>query len=148
MGEIVDLDDIAVTEKYSFHIETKPGKPIDVLEGHTGDVDVFVSIQAGEIDINLRETALKKTVTSNANDVCLTDNANFYFTDCNNQSIGRFSMDAFYNVPIQLSASLNTAPLIPYGICQSTFYHITVGLLVSLMDDESEKINQTHTAGV
>lgn len=57
MGEIVDLDDIAVTEKYSFHIETKPGKPIDVLEGLTGDVDVFVSIQAGEIDINLRETA-------------------------------------------------------------------------------------------
>lgn len=60
MGEIVDLDDIAVTEKYSFHIETKPGKPIDVLDGLTGDVDVFVSIQAGEIDIKSKRNSFEE----------------------------------------------------------------------------------------
>lgn len=44
MGEIVDLDDIVVIEKYLFYIEIKLGKFIDVLDGFIGDVDVFVFI--------------------------------------------------------------------------------------------------------
>lgn len=78
MGDIVDLNDITVIESDSFHIGTKP---IDVLAEF--DKDILVSIKVGEIELSIKSKGMKKQITSNANDACLKDNADLFFTDFN-----------------------------------------------------------------
>lgn len=130
MGEIVDLNDIAVIESYSFCMESKP---IDVLEGL--NENNYVSIEAGELKIrDKRNFLFWKEVSSNTNDVCVTNSRDMFFTDFHHKSICCFSLD----VPHNISESFCTVPLIPYGICEATFNN-KLELLVTLMDNESER---------
>lgn len=64
MGEIVDFNDITVTETDSFQ---RGNKSIDILKGLDGNILVF--IQAG--DIKKRN---KGNISLNGNDACLTNN--------------------------------------------------------------------------
>lgn len=61
MGKKVYLNRIDATEKDSCQYENKP---IDVLKGI--DKEMFVSIQAGDIAVNLKNKALEKNNTKNA----------------------------------------------------------------------------------
>uniref|UniRef100_K1RF12 Uncharacterized protein n=1 Tax=Magallana gigas TaxID=29159 RepID=K1RF12_MAGGI len=129
MGEVVDLNEITVTEADSFHIENKP---IEVLEGI--DETMFVSMQAGDIKIRNKISHLNVNVSTKANDACLTDTGDVFFTEFTNKSINYFSMYKYNSA----SLSFSTAPSIPYGICQATLDK-ELALLVTLKDDESER---------
>lgn len=99
------------------------------MEAINEDTCFVGAFQSGYIEqVNKKNEHGKKLNISSVNDACVTGNGDLYITDFVNESIVRLSTsDA-------VSTTFSTAPLKPLGICQST----ERGLLVSLMDDESE----------
>ncbi|XP_062599037.1 uncharacterized protein LOC134260500 [Saccostrea cucullata] len=101
VGKSFDLDDISLTETSSFE------KAIELVN------------EKGE---------RKHKYDITANDVCVTDTGEVYFTDSSNSSISCLSPSG------SVSKIISTDPLVPGGICQS----VDGGLLVTMMDEESE----------
>uniref|UniRef100_K1P1S7 Uncharacterized protein n=1 Tax=Magallana gigas TaxID=29159 RepID=K1P1S7_MAGGI len=125
MGHTFDLDDFSVTETDSFQYGDKC---LDVLEAIDKDICLVRAHKSDCFErMNIRN---KKKEKSNicGNEVCVTDKDDFYVTDYTNHAIVRVSPSG------SACTVLNTAPLVPAGICQST----DGGLLVTLVDDDTE----------
>lgn len=99
MGKKVYLNRIDTTEKDSCQYENKP---IDVLKGI--DKEMFVSIQAGDIAVNLKNKALEKNNTKKC--ICLINNGSVRFTDFLNKSINCISLGAMMDVQIPTSINI------------------------------------------
>ncbi|XP_062616449.1 uncharacterized protein LOC134278149 [Saccostrea cucullata] len=125
IGNTLDLDDISLTETNTFKY---------------GDNIVFLALcedlcYIGNIKILLpyteqvsKEGEIEHTYNITANDVCVTDTSDVYFTNYSNNSISCLSSSG------SVSTVISTDPLEPDGICQS----VDGGLLITLRDSESD----------
>ncbi|XP_052683071.1 uncharacterized protein LOC128163495 [Crassostrea angulata] len=122
MGQTFDLDDISVTETDSFQYGHTC---LHVLEAIDKDI-CLVRAHMSKCFHRMKKRN-KKIEKSNicGNEVCVTDKGDVYVTDNTNLAIVRLSPSG------ASSTVFNTAPLVPFGICQST----EGGLLVTLVDD-------------
>lgn len=120
-----------VTGVDSLYIKDKPMK---VLEGI--NETFFVSMQAGDIKMRYENKHLNSNISSKANNACLTDSCDAFFTNFRNKSINYFSLDTSGNASLLFSA----ASSIPYGICQAAL-NKELALLVTLMEMNRKYIN-------
>nr|XP_034309487.1 uncharacterized protein LOC105346241 [Crassostrea gigas] len=123
MGQTFDLDDFSVTETDSFQYGDEH---LYVLEAIDEDTCLTRDGKSKCFErLNIRN---KKKENSNicGNKVCVTDKGDVYVTDYRcKPAIVRLSPSG------SACTGFNTAPLVPFGICQST----EEGLLVILVDD-------------
>ncbi|XP_061184795.1 uncharacterized protein LOC133192804 [Saccostrea echinata] len=126
IGKTWDLDDISLTEASSF----KYGDEIIVLlrafcedQCYIGDLKSLYIIE----QVN-KEGEKNHRYNITANDICVTDTGDVYFSDFSNNSISRLSPSG------SVSTVISKDPLAPIGICQS----VDGGLLVTLIDNESD----------
>uniref|UniRef100_A0A8W8MUN2 B box-type domain-containing protein n=1 Tax=Magallana gigas TaxID=29159 RepID=A0A8W8MUN2_MAGGI len=127
MGQTLNLDEITVNETHSFQYGDQP---IVAMEAINEDTCFVRYLNSGNIQqVNRRsENGMKINII--AYNVYKTDNGDVYATDYANRSIVRLSPSG------SVSTVFSTAPLVPWGICQST----EGGLLVTLKDTESEPL--------
>uniref|UniRef100_K1Q441 Uncharacterized protein n=1 Tax=Magallana gigas TaxID=29159 RepID=K1Q441_MAGGI len=125
MGQTFDLDDFNLTETDSFQYGDES---LYVLE--TIDEDTCLVRDCTSECFERMNIRLKKKEKSNicGDEVCVTDKGDVYVTHYSNHTIVHLSQSG------SASPVFNTAPLIPFGICQST----EGGLLVKLVDDDTE----------
>lgn len=107
MGENVNLNKYCYRGRF---------RPIEVLEGI--NETFFVSMQAGDIKMRYKNKHLNCNVSSKANDACLTDSGDTFFTTFTNKSINFFSLDTSGNASLLFSAASSIH--VPYGICHAT----------------------------
>ncbi|XP_062568695.1 uncharacterized protein LOC134230852 [Saccostrea cucullata] len=125
IGKTLDFDDISLTETNSFKFEDKH---IGVLRALCEDQCYIQQLGSDNIEqVNKQGEIKQKYNIKAANDICVTDTGDVYFTDYYNNSIGRLSPSG------SVSTVISTDPLEPVGICQS----VDGGLLVTLKDKES-----------
>lgn len=84
----------------------------------------------------MKKKHLNRYVSSKANDACLTDSGDAFFTNFTNKSIYYFSLDTSGNASLLFSA----APSIPYRICQAAL-NKELALLVTLIEVNRKYIN-------
>ncbi|XP_052706609.1 uncharacterized protein LOC128182045 [Crassostrea angulata] len=124
MGQTIDLDDFTVTETGSFQYGDKC---IIIMEAINEDSCFMRGLTSSYIEQVNRKNERETKISIKVNNLCVTDNGDVYATDFINKSIVRLSPSG------SVSTVFSTAPLVPFGICQST-----EGLLVTLKYNESE----------
>ncbi|XP_062581496.1 uncharacterized protein LOC134243279 [Saccostrea cucullata] len=125
IGETLDLDDFRLTETNSFKYVDKV---IVKLRALCEDQCYIGDKKSPYFEHVNKEGERKHKYDIAANDMCVTDTRDVYFTDFNKKSIRCLSPSG------SVSTVISTDPLLPLGICQS----VDGGLLVTLRDYESD----------
>lgn len=120
MGENVNLNKYCYRGRF---------RPIEVLEGIN---------ETGDIKMRYKNKHLNCNVSSKANDACLTDSGDTFFTTFTNKSINFFSLDTSGNASLLFSAASSIH--VPYGICHAAL-NKELALLVTLMEMNRKYIN-------
>ncbi|XP_062607581.1 uncharacterized protein LOC134269408 [Saccostrea cucullata] len=123
VGKSFDLDDISLTEISSFE------KAVSFLRALCEDKCYIKQIMSDYIELVNEKGERKHKFDITANDMCVTDTGEVYFTDSSNNSISCLSSSG------SVSTVIRTDPLDPLGICQS----VDGGLLVTLRDNDSDE---------
>ena len=125
MGQNIDYEKITVSLLNSFQWGKKPIQLLKAIDESTCLLCVdFKNI----IKVHTHSQKQQKFKVNKINDMCVTDNNEVYFTNCENNSISCLSPSG------SVSILLSTDPLAPDGICQTK----DGGLLVTLEDTETE----------
>nr|XP_022336024.1 uncharacterized protein LOC111132500 [Crassostrea virginica] len=125
MGQTFDAEQITVTETDSFQ---GGEEAIFVLEA-TNESSCLLSNAKFENVVQFSKSGMKeKQFTVSVFGVCVTDNNEVYVSDVKNMSISCLSPSG------SVSPVFSTAPLTPWGICQT----MDDGLLITLWDTESD----------
>ncbi|XP_062619186.1 uncharacterized protein LOC134280742 [Saccostrea cucullata] len=125
IGKILDLNNISLTETNSFKYGNEL---ILILEALCEDQCYITQSGSDNIEQVNKEGEKKHKYNIKANDMCMTDFGDVYFTDFSNKSIRCLSPSG------SVSTVTSTDPLIPVGICQS----VDSGLMVTLRDNGSD----------
>ncbi|XP_061177859.1 uncharacterized protein LOC133186642 [Saccostrea echinata] len=118
IGKYCDLDDISLTETSSFKYGEEA---VILLRALCEDQCYIKQLETDYIEQVNKEGEKKHQYNITANDMCVTDTGDVYFTDFSNNTISCLSPSG------SVSTVISTDPLAPIGICQS----VDGGLLVT-----------------
>ncbi|XP_062598810.1 uncharacterized protein LOC134260255 [Saccostrea cucullata] len=143
-GHTIDLDELSATETDSFQY----GDDVIFLLEAFNEGDCYVcDAKSDRITARVNKKGEKtQTFSINPYDTCVCETGDVYFTNYENNSIARLSTTRSYMNLLSYSGSFTTVictdPLTPLGICQS----LDGGLLVTLIDMESEDFKLEATS--
>ncbi|XP_061178363.1 uncharacterized protein LOC133187004 [Saccostrea echinata] len=126
IGKYCDLNDISLTETSSFKYGEEA---VILLRALCEDQCYIKQLETDYIEQVNKEGEKKHQYNITANELCVTDIGDVYFTDFSNNTISCLSPSG------SVSTVISTDPLAPAGICQS----VDGGLLVTLRDNESDR---------